>query len=96
MSRRWIGRAGAVMAVGVVFLSGCASSPPLQEQATTKMLAPMSQPERAVGYKVIRIRDGREEVNTLVAQTAGRDVPQPGCPCPSPHGVRPGTRIHQL
>lgn len=70
MSRRWIGQVGAVMAVGVLFLSGCASSPPLQEQAATKTLAPMPQAERAVGYKVIRIRDGREEVNTLVAQTA--------------------------
>src|SRR5262245_36580504 len=83
MPRRWIGQIGAVMGVGVLCLSGCASSPPPQEsamskalapipqeQAVSKALAPMPQPERAIGYKVVRIRNGREEVNALVAQTA--------------------------
>lgn len=36
----------------------------------TKSLAPMPQAERAVGYKVTRLRDGKTDVLTLVAQTA--------------------------
>ena len=47
-----------------------ALTPMPQEQTVSKAFAPMPQPERAVGYKVVRIRNGREEVNTLVAQTA--------------------------
>ena len=69
MSRMQEGLLTALLAVGVAFLAGCASAPPLTEQALTKALAPMPQPQRAVGYKVVRIRDGKEEVNTLVAQT---------------------------
>jgi hypothetical protein len=30
----------------------------------------MAQPERAVGYKTVQLRDGKEVVNTLMAQTA--------------------------
>ena len=35
----------------------------------TKSLAPMPEPQRAVGYKVTRLRDGKEDIATLVAQT---------------------------
>ena len=69
MSRLWTGYFGMVLVAEIMILTGCASSPPLPEQAVTKALAPMPQPERAVGYKVVRIRDGQEVVNALVAQT---------------------------
>jgi hypothetical protein len=59
----------AIMA-GSALLAGCASSPPLKEQMVSKTLAPMPQADRPVGYKVVRLRDGREEVATLVAKTA--------------------------
>ena len=57
------------LAAGAALPAGCASAPPLQEQAVSKPLAPMPRPERAVGYKAVRLRDGREEVITLMAQT---------------------------
>ena len=69
MSRMRTRHFGLLLAVGVSLLTGCASSSPLQEPAVSKALAPMPQPERAIGYKVVRIRDGKEVVNTLVAQT---------------------------
>jgi hypothetical protein len=60
----------ALVAGGVSILTGCASAPPLKEKAVSNPLPPISQPNRPVGYKVISLRDGKEEVSTLVEQTA--------------------------
>jgi hypothetical protein len=70
MSLFWAGFSAVVTVVGVSLLAGCASAPPVKEEALTKPLAPMSQADRAIGYKVVRLRDGKEEVATLVEQTA--------------------------
>src|SRR5437773_6199165 len=70
MSRLRAGSLAVLFAVGASLLTACASGPPLKEEAVTTSLAPMPRPERAVGYKVITIRDGKEEVNTLLEQTA--------------------------
>lgn len=70
MSRLRTGFLMVLMAVGTSLLTGCASGPPLKEEAVSTSLAPMPQPERAVGYKVVNLRDGKEDVNTLVEQTA--------------------------
>jgi hypothetical protein len=59
-----------LLALGGLILTGCASTPPLKEEAVAKALPPMARPERAVGYKVVQLRDGKEEVSTLLAQTA--------------------------
>jgi hypothetical protein len=70
MWRLWTGFWTVLLAVGVSLVTGCASAPPLKEEAVTKPLAPMPRPERAVGYKLVQLRDGKEEVSTLMAQTA--------------------------
>jgi hypothetical protein len=59
---------------GSSMLIGCASGPPLKEETVTQSLPPMAQPERAIGYKTVQLRDGREEVNTLVAQTGDTET----------------------
>ena len=70
MSRPDVGSMVVIVALGgALLLTGCASAPPVKEEAMTKTLAPMPEPQRAVGYKVTRIRDGKEDIATLVAQT---------------------------
>jgi hypothetical protein len=56
--------------MGASILAGCATGPLLKEEAVAKPLPPMERPERAVGYKTVQLRDGKEMVSTLVAQTA--------------------------
>ena len=59
-----------LLAVGAAVMTGCASAPALKEEAVAKPLPPVVRPERTVGYKVVQLRDGKqEEVNSLVAQT---------------------------
>ncbi len=58
-----------LLAVGASILTGCAAGPPLKEEAVAKALPPMERPERAIGYKTVQLRNGKEVVNTLVAQT---------------------------
>jgi hypothetical protein len=70
MSRPWSGFLWVLLAVGAALSGGCASGPPLKEEAVSGALPPLPRPERAVGYKVVNLRDGKEEVSTLVAQTA--------------------------
>lgn len=41
----------------------------------------MPQPQRAVGYKATRLRDGKEDVATLVAQTADTETWTDGSGC---------------
>jgi hypothetical protein len=59
-----------LVVLGGSLLTGCASGPPLQEAPVTTSLAPVPFPQRAVGYKVVTLRDGKEETSTLVEQTA--------------------------
>ena len=59
-----------LLAVGAAVMTGCASAPPLKEEAVASSLAPIPRPERAVGFKNVQLRDGKEMVSTLVAQTA--------------------------
>lgn len=69
MTRASLNVTAIVLGTSAVLLTGCASGPPLKEEAVSKALAPMPRPERKVGYKIINLRDGREVVSTLVEQT---------------------------
>ena len=69
-----------LIALGTSLLPGCASAP-VREEAITKALAPMPQPERAVGYKVTRLRDGKEDIATLMAKTADTETWTDGTGC---------------
>lgn len=73
MRRRVRGLAVLVVLAAWV-LSGCASGPPLKEEAVKGALGPVPRPERAVGYKVVTLRDGKEEVSTLIEQTVDTET----------------------
>jgi hypothetical protein len=70
MGGRWVGLLMILPAIEVLLLAGCASAPPVKEEALTKPLAPMQRAERSIGYKLVQLRDGKEEATTLVAKTA--------------------------
>lgn len=81
MSALWRGMLTVLFLVGASLLTGCASAPPVKEEAMTKSLAPMPQPERAIGYKVTRLRDGKTDVLSLIAQTADSQTWTDGTGC---------------
>ena len=74
MSRIHGGLLTVLVAAGAALLTGCASAPPLKEQAVSKPLAPMPKAERELGYKIISLRDGTEFVRTLTEQTADTET----------------------
>lgn len=81
MSRRQGWSAVVLLAIGAVLVAGCASGPALKEEAVSKSLAPMPQPERTIGFRVIRLQDGKEYVSSLVALTAETETWQDSLGC---------------
>jgi hypothetical protein len=69
ISRLRLGCAVVAVGMGAWLVAGCASAPPLKEEAASSSLAPMPRPERKVGDKMVNLRDGKEVINTLVEQT---------------------------
>jgi hypothetical protein len=80
MSRLW--SVSVLVAMAAVLGTGCASGPPIKEETVSGPVPPLARPERAVGYKVVNVRDGgKEESSTLVEQTADTQTWQDSLGC---------------